>query len=205
MDDHSKEVAAASLSNLACDAELRHEIARAGGIESLVALLRDGTPVQQACASLALQMLAFHDSENKQRIADAGGIDPLVALVRDGTDAAAALGNLAVNHANRVAIAAAGGIERLTALLQHGSTRARTDAAAALNNLALDDANRTAIAEAGAIEGLVELARDAPTDEARQHATDALKMLVLHNDANLVAVSKAACRAGLGADGFIGD
>jgi len=203
MDDKSKLIAATSLSNLACDPIFRKDIAKAGGIEPLVTLARCGTDVQKKQAALALKMLAYHDHENKARIAIAGGIEPLVALIDEGNEAAAALSNLAVNDDNRVAIAEAGGIERLVALLRDGHTSWKGDAAAALNNLALNDHNRAAIAEAGAIDDLVLLARDGETAQERQLATNALKVLVLANDENLVAVSKAACRAGLGADGFM--
>ena len=108
----------------------------------------------------------------------------------------AALSNLAVDAENRVAIAQAGGIERLLTQVREGRGAWRGDAAAALLNLALDDANRSAIAKAGGIEILVELARDGGEEE-RRHAMNALRVLMVNNDENLVAVSKAAAAAGI--------
>ena len=171
MDDKSKLIAATSLSNLACDPTLRKDIAKAGGIEPLVALARGGTEIQKTGGS-GLKMLAYHDHENKARIAIAG-YRALVALIDNGNEAAAALSNLAVNDDNRVAIAEAGGIERLVKLLRTATPLGRM--AAALNNLALNDQNRAAIAEAGAIDHLVMLARDGETAQERQLATNALK------------------------------
>lgn len=200
--DDARGVAARSLSNLACDDAFRRDIARAGGIEPLVALVKDGAFEQQQMAIVALKMLSFRDHANKVLIRIAGGIAPLVDLVQDYTFAAATLSNLAVDAENRVAIAQAGGIEKLIAQVRNGHGAWRADAAAALNNLALDDTNRSAIAAAGGIESLVLLARDGGAEE-QLHATNALRVLVVNNDENLVAVSKAAALAGLAVDGFV--
>ena len=60
------------------------------------------------------------------------------------------------------------------------------------------------IAAAGGIESLVLLARDGGAEE-QPHATNALRVLVVNNDENLVAVSKAAALAGLAVDGLAPD
>ena len=58
-------------------------IARAGAIEPLVALLREGYPVAQGEATLALYYIAFGNPDSQLAIAQAGAIEPLVgALLR---------------------------------------------------------------------------------------------------------------------------
>jgi len=137
------------------------------GIESLVALARDGTEAQKEWGAATLLNIAANDA-NGLAIAEAGGIAPLVALARDGTEAqkenaAGALRNLAANDANKVAIAEAGGIAPLVALARDGTEAQKGAAAAALAVLAANDANKAAIAREGGIAPLragVAVARD---------------------------------------------
>jgi hypothetical protein len=65
--------------------ESRVAIARAGGIEPLVALLTAKEPAAGAEAARALRNLA-NNTENKVLIAQAGAVAPLVTLVQSGTD-----------------------------------------------------------------------------------------------------------------------
>ena len=154
------------------------EIAKAGGIPLLVALMRDGTDQQKASALSALSQFAQYSIINKLTIAQAGGIPPLVALMRDGNDeqkyyAVEALSHIAnVQYGNgekllpakeqelpdkliTVAIAKAGGIPLLVALLVRdgkSSTKFRHsmiyNAYEALRHLAENHDNKVAIAKA---------------------------------------------------------
>ena len=168
--------------NLACNADNKVAIARAGGIESLVALVRDGTEKQMENAAGALGNLAANNFNNRVAIARAGGIEPLVALARDGTEgqkenAAGALHNLSVNADNQLAIARAGGIAPLVELARGGTEGQKEYAAGALHNLACSNAdNQVAIARAGGIQALVELACGG-TKVQREHAAHALGIL----------------------------
>ena len=133
-------------------------IARAGGIEPLVALVRSGTDRQKEAAAWALGNLAMN-TDNQAAIARAGGIEPLVALVRIGTErqknaAAETLGNLAMNTDNQAAVARAGGIEPLVALVrssapQYGRVWWVNVAGKALWTLASNTDNKAAIVNAG--------------------------------------------------------
>ena len=140
-------------------------IARAGGAENLVMLLRDGTnnDKQYALWSLSLGL----DETFHEVIAERDGVTPLVAALasRDAMrmeQAAAALSKLAVGGQDaRLMIAKAGGIEPLVALLDgheaNGTERAQRDAAAALAELALVPSNKVSIEHAGGIAPLVAL------------------------------------------------
>ena len=147
--ERQKEEAAAALANLAHNADNQVAIARAGGVEPLVALARGGG----SNATAALGVLACN-ADNRVAIARAGGIAPLVALARGGTDgqkewAAGALRNLAVNADNQVAIAKAGGIKPLVVLARNGTDGQKRCAAEALKNLARNAKNKVTIADVG--------------------------------------------------------
>ena len=120
-------------------------IARAGAIEPLVALLREGDPVAQGEATLALYYIAFGNPDSQLAIAQAGAIEPLVELLRNGAarsqqGAASLLGWLAFHDDNKVAIDKAGAIMPLVALVRSSSNEvAREQATATLANLANND------------------------------------------------------------------
>ena len=61
-------------------------IAAAGGIEALVALVRNGADRVQYQAAWALQNLACDNAANKAAIIAAGGVEALVALQMNGSD-----------------------------------------------------------------------------------------------------------------------
>ena len=106
-------------------------IAEAGGITSLVELLRDGSAPPAVAKWRAARVLGnlARDNANKVLIAEAGGIPLLLELARNGGpdwvakgQAAWALGNLARNNdANALAIALAVGLEALAELARCGS------------------------------------------------------------------------------------
>merc|ERR1712157_262778 len=81
-----KEKAALALARLATDDDNLVVIARAGGIEALVMLARDGTDGRKEKAALAALARLATDDDNRVAIARAGGINALVMLARDGTE-----------------------------------------------------------------------------------------------------------------------
>merc|ERR1711991_1271333 len=99
-----KTQAAGALQNLAADNnDNKVRIEREGGIEPLIALLRDGSAEGKTQAARALYDLAYNHADNKVLIARKGGIEALIALLQDGsaggkTVAARVLANLAANN-----------------------------------------------------------------------------------------------------------
>ena len=110
-----------------------------------MALLREGDPVAQGEATLALYYIAFGNPDSQLAIAQAGAIEPLVELLRNGAarsqqGAASLLGWLAFHDDNKVAIDKAGAIMPLVALVHSSSNEvAREQATATLANLANND------------------------------------------------------------------
>lgn len=151
----------------------KDEIARARGIEPLVAILSSfaavgaGTDDIVETAAGALCNLACAGGDMRRQIARAGAVEPLVSL-----------------------------------LASRRSPRDQGSAAAAINNLAADDDVQAELVKAGAIEPLVCLARDGSKLQ-KEHAESALTNLALKSDSNLVAISKAGHRGGLAADLFL--
>ena len=147
------------------NADAKVRIAKAGGAEALVYLLRDGSP---ACMEYALWALSLAVDESYLGVvAERSGVVPLVkALATNDVTAmeqsAGALAKLAASGDDaRKMIAKAGGIEPLVALLDgdeaNASSLAQQEAAAALSELALLPANTVAIEQAGGISPLVAL------------------------------------------------
>ena len=163
--------------------KMAFEIAKAGGIPPLVALIRDGSDAQKRIAASALENLAAN-ADNREAI-----IRPLVALVRDGTDAqkasaAGALQNLAQDDDSREAI-----IKPLVALVRDGDDEQKEVAAGALENLADCADNKIPIAQAGGIPPLVALVRDG-NDAQKRIAASALQNLAANAD-NHILIAQA--------------
>lgn len=175
--------------------ETQATIAKAGGAETLVLLLRDATrrPATPQAKAYALWSLSLCiDASNYEQVVDAGGVRPLV-LTLGGKDitakeqAACALSKLAVHHDDaRAEIARAGGVEPLIALLDGteagGSDASQQHAAAALAELAHIAGVKDAIGRAGGIAPLVSLLwsnPDAPPSAvvSKRHAAAALARL----------------------------
>jgi hypothetical protein len=191
--------AAGALADMTDD-ESRVAIARAGGIEPLVALLTAQDPAAGAEAARALRSLANNNDENEVLIAQAGAIAPLVTLVQSGTagqkeQAAGALRSLAVDAENKVLIAQAGAIAPLVTLVQSGTAGQKESAAGALANLAVNDENEVLIAQAGAIAPLVTLVQSG-TDGQKEHAAGALRNLAA-NAKHKVLIAQAGAIAPL--------
>mmetsp|Transcript_8423 Transcript_8423/g.21576 ORF Transcript_8423/g.21576 Transcript_8423/m.21576 type:complete len:502 (-) Transcript_8423:77-1582(-) len=162
------EEAADSLCQLARNVpEKRDDIAKAGGIPPLVAMLKNEATSDKGkewCAA-ALGLLAL-SMDSKAEVAKAGAIEPLVALCDQGTPgckgaAATALSSLASKSIeNQGKIAEAGGIAALVQLAKDSTAvmQVRGWASAAIGNLALENPrNQNAVADAGGIEVLAEL------------------------------------------------
>lgn len=145
--------------------EHKVNIAKAGGAEQLVALVKDGIPAAKEYALWALSLAI--DASYYPIVSERGGVVPLVAAVSSletlrMEQAASALARLAAaGDEARALIARAGAIEPLVALLDgeaaHSSELAQQYAASALAELALRAENKLAIDRAGGISPLVAL------------------------------------------------
>ena len=119
-----KLAAARALADLAREPANQDAIREAGGVDPLVALVREGTPEQQKWAAWALGNLANGNAANQDAIRAAGGVHALVWLVRKGVPiqqewAAPALLSLAFGSAaNQDAIRAAGGLSSVFAQVE---------------------------------------------------------------------------------------
>ena len=169
----AKETAAGAIGVLASLDENRAAIAKANGVQALVALFDLDSVSAAGQAAAALTALATDDLANQQLIAkelvhtlDAG------ARVEAQEHATRLLGDLATNPAIRGAIAAAGAIPQLVRQLRDGSTGAQEMAAAALSQIALQSTET----RVGVIQELVSLLR-VKEAAVRQRAYVALKNL----------------------------
>lgn len=159
-------------------------IAKAGGAEALVRLLRDATqPSVKAYALFSLSLAI--DSTNQSAVAEQGGIKPLVALLseEDATtreQAACALQRLAHdNNATQALITRQGAVEPLLALLDTlCSNRAQEYAAGALSQLGSCRLGKRTICRSGGVAPLVNLLCDRHQQpDATQYAASALSRL----------------------------
>ena len=141
-------------------------IARAGGADHLVQLLRDQTDSVSTFALWALSLAL--DESFCAVVTERDGITPLVRTLASPSleaieQATAALAKLSLHGGDvvRHGIAAAGGIAPLIALLDgrevNSSAKAQQDAAAALAELALLPRNKVSIEQSGGIAPLCEL------------------------------------------------
>ena len=179
-------------------------IAKAGGAEASVKLLRDGSPTARKYALWSLSLAI--DKESQETVSVTGGVKPLVASLSSSNvtvaeQASAALAKLAeANKKTQKEIASAGGIAPLIALIDlNASDVCQQHAAAALAELALLRANKTAIDRAGGISPLVSLLLCDESKSAKQYAASALARLSTDGsvkDAQLQAQASApAARA----------
>jgi vacuolar protein 8 len=158
-------------------------IAKAGGAEPLVRLLRNKQATARAYALWSLSLSI--DSESQKVVADEGGIKPLVALLnaKDSIvceQSACAIKRLALdNKETQAMITKHGAVEPLIALLDgDGSDRSQEYAAAALSELALILPGKLAIDRGGGIQPLVALLSDSERHpDSKQYAAAALARL----------------------------
>eukprot|EP00603_Paraphysomonas_imperforata_P002883 CAMPEP_0114429250 /NCGR_PEP_ID=MMETSP0103-20121206/9377_1 /TAXON_ID=37642 ORGANISM="Paraphysomonas imperforata, Strain PA2" /NCGR_SAMPLE_ID=MMETSP0103 /ASSEMBLY_ACC=CAM_ASM_000201 /LENGTH=846 /DNA_ID=CAMNT_0001598557 /DNA_START=258 /DNA_END=2798 /DNA_ORIENTATION=- len=162
-------------------------IARQGGIVPLVALVRDGSPDDQAAAAKALRNFALDfETDYAKKIVEEGGIAPLISLVRDGSDegktAAAEMLRILAIVDYEVEIAKEDGITPLIALVRDGSAEGKQKAAGALMHLARkNDENKILIGREDVIGDLIVLLRHG-TDLAKDAAAGALSYLFLSEE-----------------------
>ncbi|MQM12879.1 hypothetical protein Taro_045799 [Colocasia esculenta] len=144
--------------------ENRVQIARAGAIRPLVALISSSEPQLQEHGVTAILNLSLCD-ENKDLIAAAGAIKPLVRALKSGTptareNAACALLRLAQVDDHKIAIGRSGAIPPLVNLLETGSFRGKKDASTALFTLCSTKENKLRAVRAGVMRPLLELMSD---------------------------------------------
>lgn len=181
--------------------ESQAHIAKAGGAEQLVQLLRDGTPGASKYSLWSLSLSI--DKDNQTIVVETGGVEPLVAslLSQNMTvtqQAAAALARLAVNNKDaQIQIAKKGGIAPLISLLDRTESEGTQEhAAAALSELAFMPKNKRAIDLAGGIAPLVSLLLYDGALASKKHAAAALARLSIEGNPNakeaeLLAAAKA--------------
>ena len=187
VEERAAAAAAALLGSLAVEnAKHQEEIASAGALRPLCALLLKGAPAVKEQVCFAIWNLSCQHPANQAALAAAGALKPLVALLGKGTaalqeEAAGALMNLSANQHNKTAIAAAGGVEALVPLLAVGGGVSE-QAAGVLMNLAADHAaNRGSIVRAGAVQPLLAILSDRANSSrrAREYVAGALMNLSL--------------------------
>lgn len=154
-------------------------IAKSGGAEQLVKLLRDGAPGAKKYSLWSLSMSI--DKDNQEVVSESGGVKPLVlALTMDNPtvtlQATAGLAALALNNKSaQKEIALEGGIAPLISLLDRFESEGTQEhAAAALSELASLPINQASIDRAGGIAPLVSLLVHDGALSAKKYAAAAL-------------------------------
>ena len=173
-------------------------IAKAGGAEQLVRLLREGSAGAKKYSlwSLSLSIDKSMQGEPPRSIQtivmETGGVTPLVtSLCSDNRtvtmQAAAALARLALDNKNaQVEIARSGGISPLVTLLDRFESEGTQEhAAAALAELALIPLTKRAIDQAGGISPLVSLLLYDGAMTSKKYAAAALARLSIEGNQNL--------------------
>lgn len=165
------------------------QLAEAGGIQPLIALLSSGTAQARENATGALWHLAL-DTGNQMQIAKFNGVPSLVTVLDDGTPkahslAADALARLAIDSAENQAQIA----KYLVSLLGNQSAGAQRRAAHAVCDLAANHPGSPGIiVNAGAISPLVNLLSNGVL-EVKKEAAKALSTLSLASPANQLAIA----------------
>jgi len=153
------EMAARALSSLAFDCiENQEAIAKAGGVEVLLTLAKEGSQRDEVEAFRALALVWGKDEkgQTKDKILAAGGQKVCIEVVRNGHDdskasAASMLARLAHSDAGiKESIATSGGIPPLVELGNTGAAQAKLSAVKALKELSTNcPENERLIEEAG--------------------------------------------------------
>ncbi|KAJ0392527.1 hypothetical protein P43SY_002494 [Pythium insidiosum] len=176
--DEDRQRAASALTVLAHDDANDVAIGNAGGIEALVAVLRDGTAALKLLAAWALSELTDNE-DNQRRLVAAHGVPVLLAAASSGADvkmekALFSLARLADDAEFCAQIAGcARGVKVLVQALRSGSPMQRYHAATVLWGIAECEDFVDDVVSAGASEPLVALARDGD-DADIQHAAGAM-------------------------------
>ncbi len=122
--DGGKESAAYALGNIAAHSEERSaQIVKAGALQPLVSLLKEGSDCGKEWAANALGHLAAN-SEEWSAFVKTGALQPIVAILNEGScsakDAAMLLVLLGKHEAMRVRIVSAGILQPLAKLVREG-------------------------------------------------------------------------------------
>ena len=138
-----QEYAACALWHLGSKRSVGADIATAGGLTPLVAMLGCDDEHAQDLAATVINRLAHAQSSVALALAQAGGIPPLAHLIRHGSavaqqQAADAIAEVSLIAATRDAVAAAGSIQALVQLLSSRVMGTSEIAARALANVARD-------------------------------------------------------------------
>ena len=168
-------------------------IAKAGGAQQLVKLLRDGPAGGRSFALWSLSLCI--DETNQNVVVESGAIAPLVKCLVAGDivvteQAAGAINKLATINTVST-IADAGAISPLISLLDGEDNLVRQHAAGAVSAVALVPAQRIAIDRAGGIAPLVSLLIDPIATEATKKFS-AAALALLSDEADDVAAALAA-------------
>ena len=178
--------------------ELRLEIAKAGGLPALLALIECRDLDLQRSTVNALGMLVTNCPDNQEAIASMGGITPLVALCSASTppevqaQAVFALTELSRHREeNQTAIAETGAIALLSSLMRSTSAvTVKLEIAGAFWALSENHPrNKISIASSGAIALIVDLL-GATAERAPTLAAHALSSLALGNTDNQGEIAK---------------
>ncbi|KAK1398567.1 RING-type E3 ubiquitin transferase [Heracleum sosnowskyi] len=153
-------------------------------IESLLHLLRTGSPEDQRSAASDIRLLAKRNTDNRVAIAEAGAIPLLVGLLsipdsRTQEHAVTALLNLSICEDNKGSIVSCGAVPGIVNVLKKGSMEARENAAATLFSLSVVDVYKVTIGASGAIPPLVTLLTEG-TQRGKKDAATALFNLCIY-------------------------
>ena len=195
--------AAAAVAELARDnVETQDDVARAGGIAPLLALIskQPPTPAAQSNAANALAQLAKFNRENQDSMARMEAI-PSLSLLLIGQDhlnpdvqsmAAMAMAEICRdNEPNQTAAADLGVIASLVVLLNRTNIpTVKAEVAGAIWTLSdLHAANKTSFASAGAAKPLVGMLDGSAGERGENHAVHALASMGFENLKNLTQVT----------------
>ena len=189
-----------TLQSLTQDAATNESIAEAGGIKTMLGMLRQRSSPDLLTTILATLWTMSSVPSTSHKIAVFGGVKTIVLMAQDGTEAqqinaVATLWSLSA-HAEIVhKIAKSGGIQVLIDLMSHGrNERCMTNATATLWNIARLAGPSKMIGHLGAIPPLIKLAIDGTSDQ-KTYATGALGNLALNEDNNLAIVESQGLNA----------
>lgn len=153
-------------------------------IETLLHMLRTGSPEDQRSAASDIRLLAKRNTDNRVAIAEAGAIPLLVGLLsipdsRTQEHAVTALLNLSICEDNKGSIVSCGAVPGIVNVLKKGSMEARENAAATLFSLSVVDVYKVTIGASGAIPPLVALLTEG-TQRGKKDAATALFNLCIY-------------------------
>ena len=193
--DDAKMHSASCIANIcAAASSAQDDVARAGAIPQLVAMLTSGKT--QSSAANALARLSAGNTANKEAIASEGAVAPLLQLLNGANvaaqcHAATAIAELSEENAEvQQSVAKAGGIFPLLSLLSGRSSWAQASAARALARLSFGNRdNQEAIARMNGVQPLVAMIGSSNDADVQAMAALALAEICRGNQENQFAVA----------------